>query len=100
MVIKRINVLKAATLQACIMGLFGLIAGVCVLLFGTVLGGLFGAAGNHGGAGAGIGMLGGIGAVIVLPITYGIMGFIAGAIGAAIYNLVSGWVGGLELEVE
>jgi len=100
MVIKRINVIRAATIQACFMALFGLIAGVCVLLFGTLFGSLVGAAANNGGAGAGLGMIGGIGAVIFLPILYGVMGFIAGALGAAIYNLVAGWVGGLEIEVE
>jgi len=28
------------------------------------------------------------------------MGFIAGVIGAAVYNLVAGFVGGIEIEVE
>ncbi len=100
MIIKRVGVLKAATIQACVMGLFGLVAGVFVLLFGTLAGSLIGAAANNGGGGAGLGMIGGIGAVIFLPIMYGVFGFIAGAIGAAIYNLVAGWVGGLEIEVE
>lgn len=100
MVIKRIGVLKAGILQACVMGLFGLIIGLCFLLFGTMLGGLMGAMSQNSGSAAGIGFLGGIGMVIFMPIMYGIMGFIAGVIGAAIYNLVAGWVGGLELEVE
>jgi hypothetical protein len=29
-----------------------------------------------------------------------VMGFIFGVIGAAIYNLVAGWTGGIEVEVE
>lgn len=28
------------------------------------------------------------------------MGVVAGAIGAALYNLVSGWVGGIEIELD
>ena len=31
---------------------------------------------------------------------YGVMGFIGGAIGAFVYNLVAGVVGGIEIEVE
>jgi hypothetical protein len=29
-----------------------------------------------------------------------VMGFIGGVIGAAVYNLVARWIGGIELEVE
>jgi len=42
----------------------------------------------------------GIGIVIFLPIIYGILGFIAGVIGAAIYNVIAKWVGGITLELE
>jgi len=38
--------------------------------------------------------------LIILPIFYGVVGFIAGAIGAALYNLIAGMVGGIEIEVE
>ena len=34
---------------------------------------------------------------VVLPIMYAFFGFIGGFIAAAIYNLVAGWTGGLEL---
>ena len=40
----------------------------------------------------------GLTAVIVCPIVYGIIG-IAAVIGALIYNLASGWVGGVEVEI-
>jgi hypothetical protein len=33
---------------------------------------------------------------ILMPVIYGVMGFI----GAAVYNLVARWIGGIELEVE
>ncbi|RYD15128.1 MAG: hypothetical protein EOP90_09280 [Lysobacteraceae bacterium] len=100
MIIKRIGVVKAGVIQACVMALFGLLAGLFMLLFGSMAGGLMGAAGGEGATGLGLGMIGGIGAVIFFPIMYGIFGFIAGVIGAAIYNLVARYVGGLELDVE
>ena len=31
---------------------------------------------------------------------YGVIGVIGGAIGAALYNLVAGWIGGIEVEME
>ena len=37
---------------------------------------------------------------IAAPIMYGLMGFVMGAIGALIYNLIAGWVGGIEMELE
>jgi len=37
---------------------------------------------------------------LVMPFGYGIMGFVTGAIGGALYNLLAKWVGGFELEME
>jgi hypothetical protein len=34
------------------------------------------------------------------PVIYGVMGFVLGVIGAAIYNLAARFVGGIEVEVE
>lgn len=42
----------------------------------------------------------GAGFALALPILYGICGFIFTAIGCAIYNLVAGWVGGVEVELD
>ena len=42
----------------------------------------------------------GIAAVIVMPIIYGVLGFIGGIISAAMYNLIAGFVGGIEMEFE
>jgi hypothetical protein len=37
---------------------------------------------------------------IAAPIMYGLIGFVTGAISALIYNLIAGWVGGIEMELE
>ncbi|MDZ4714062.1 MAG: hypothetical protein SH819_01215 [Cytophagales bacterium] len=38
--------------------------------------------------------------LIFLPFIYGVVGFVFTAIACAIYNLISGWTGGIELEFE
>jgi hypothetical protein len=35
-----------------------------------------------------------------MPVFYGAMGFVFGAIGALLYNLLAKWVGGFEFELE
>lgn len=93
MVIKRIGVLKLAIFQAAMMAAFGLLAALVIMAFGSILSGM----GHQAGM---MGMVGGVAALIILPIMYGIFGFIAGAIGAALYNLIAGIVGGIEMDVE
>lgn len=38
--------------------------------------------------------------VLVMPVAYGILGFVFGILGAALYNLIAKWVGGVELVIE
>jgi hypothetical protein len=45
------------------------------------------------------GAVAGLAMGIMFPILYGVMGFLMGAIGAALYNLVAKWIGGLQLEL-
>lgn len=42
----------------------------------------------------------GFGILIAAPFFYAAMGFVSGVIGAWIYNLIAGWIGGFELEFE
>lgn len=49
-------------------------------------------------AGLAVGMMVVLG--LMIPILYGLMGFLLGVIGAAIYNLIAGWLGGIEVDVE
>ena len=93
MVIKRVAVLKLAIFQAALMAAFGVIIALFFMGFGALFSGF-------GGHAAGFAGMMGVAALIFLPIMYGVIGFIAGAIGAALYNLIAGIVGGIEIEVE
>ena len=71
--------------------------GMMVMIFGAVMVG----------SGANEGMMAGGGAIVMglmimigIPVFYAIIGFIAGALGALIYNIFAGIVGGVEIEVE
>lgn len=94
MIVKRVGPLSVAKIAGLLYALMGLLLGA---LFSLISVAGFAA----GGAKEGLpGMLFGVGAIIVLPIFYGVLGFVFTLIGAAIYNLIAGWVGGVELEVQ
>jgi hypothetical protein len=40
------------------------------------------------------------GFAVAAPLMYAAMGFVIGALGAVIYNVVAKWIGGIEVEVE
>jgi hypothetical protein len=40
----------------------------------------------------------GLGAIVVLPIFYGVLGFLMAVIAAWLYNLAAGFTGGVEIE--
>ena len=42
----------------------------------------------------------GVGAIVFFPILYGCMGFVATLIGAWLYNVVAGLVGGIEMDLQ
>lgn len=74
------------------------ISGVLAAVFGVLLGIGFAFAG--GGLGSFGGLPGWLIGLIGWPIICGLIGAIAGAIYAALYNLVAGSVGGLEVALE
>lgn len=39
-------------------------------------------------------------ALIITPITYGVIYFISGILGALIYNLFASWIGGIKVELK
>ena len=100
MVIRRIGVGSAAKVAGALYALMGLIAGVIFAAFGLVTSVLAMAAQSEEAFPAWVGVLFGGGAVIFLPILYGVFGVLIGALTAALYNFVAGFVGGLTLETE
>jgi len=87
--------------------IFGLIYGALGLLivpFFLVAGFASSLAMKHAAPGANIpnsfGPIFAIFMAIAAPIAYGLIGFIMGALSALIYNLISGWVGGIEMELD
>lgn len=103
MMIKRVGVLSVAKIQAMIMLVFGLIIGVFYGLILMTFGAMFssmGAGARGSGEAAGGVFIAGLMAMIFVPIVYGIIGFIAGALGAFVYNTAVKFVGGVEIEME
>jgi hypothetical protein len=92
-IVKRISPSSAFKVGLVVYALLGLIIGLFFSLFGLLRAVIPGT-----GAMAG-GMLFGTFAVIAFPVLYGLIGGVFGALGAAIYNLAAGWVGGLSIEI-
>jgi hypothetical protein len=97
MVISRVAPLSVAKIAGVIYAILGLVFGAIVSL--VSLAGLF-AQGNFGDQPQFLAALFGVGSIIVLPIFYGCMGFVMSLIGAALYNLVAGVVGGVAIETQ
>ena len=93
MVIRRVGVMSVAKLYGALSAALGLCAGLLIAAVGSI-GSALSSESQALFPFAGIG----IAAIVVLPILYGIVGFIGGAIGGALYNLFAGIVGGIEIE--
>jgi hypothetical protein len=94
MTVKRIGPMSCGKVLGGLYGLLGLIAGGILSLFSLV-------GASIGGSDQGmLAVLFGVGSIIILPLFYGVLGFIGGVISAALYNLVAGMFGGIEIEVQ
>jgi len=99
--VRKLGPMSLAKIMGALDACIGLIVGAIFSLFSLIGFGLAssGAAGN-GDENAAIGLLFGVGAIVILPIFYGIFGFIGGLIMGVIYNLVAAMVGGVVMHVE
>ena len=95
MIIKRVGPMSFARVSALLYAGIGLIIGGVFSLAAMA-----GAFGSDTADGSGIAAVFGVGAVIVLPILYGLMGFVATLIAAWLYNVAAGIVGGVELDIQ
>lgn len=92
-IVKSVGVLSFAKIMGLVYGCLGLIFAPIFLLIGLA-GSLAGQERNPFAGAVGIVM------AILMPVFYGVMGFVMGAIGALLYNLFAKLVGGFELELE
>jgi len=98
MELKSIGVMSCGKLLGAIYAMFGLIVGAIMAL--VSLAGVAAQPQMQNEANPMMMFGAGIGALIFLPVLYGIVGFIGGITGSLIYNLVAGYVGGIELNFQ
>jgi hypothetical protein len=97
-VIKRVGVLSLAKVLGVLYAVIGLIIGFIVSVF-SLLGAFIGPI-THGSPEPLLAALFGVGAIVLFPLMYGVIGFIGGLLVAAIYNGLAHSIGGVELEFE
>ena len=93
--LRSVGVLSVAKIFGIFHGAMGLLLAPFFLLFSMIAA----VAGKHTGAPAFPAAIG-IGLALVMPILYAGMGFLLGAFSAFVYNLVAGWIGGIEMELQ
>jgi hypothetical protein len=98
MVLKRVGIASAAKLAGALYAAIGLIVGTFFALMS--LAGVSLPMEHEGSPPAWIGPVLGVGAIVVLPLFYGVMGVLAGAVSAALFNVIARLAGGLEVELE
>lgn len=97
MVIRKIGALSLGKVMGIVYTLFGLLIGIVIAM--ASLFGLIARVGNPGDASP-LALLFGMGAIIIIPVCYGVLGFVFGMIGALLYNVVAALTGGIELTVD
>jgi hypothetical protein len=96
-VLKRVDVLSCGKLMGIMYTALGLIAGILVALFASCAGALNTVPDQQ--MSGMMGMIFGVGAIVLMPILYGVLGFFGGMIMALLYNVTARLTGGVEFEV-
>ncbi len=97
MVLTRIGVSSLGKVLAGIYGSLGLLFGLILALASLLGAGI--ASEVTGSAEPWLGVVFGFGAVIALPLFYGVIGGLMGLLVAALYNFVAARIGGIELDL-
>lgn len=97
MVLTRVGPVSLAKVALVFYGAIGLLVGI-----GFALASLMGAAAGmaSGEDSAVVGMIFGVGAIVALPLLYGGFGAISALVFAALFNVIAGLTGGIELTLE
>ena len=95
MVLKRIGPVSLAKLSAVLYAAVGLLAGACFSLLS-----LAGAALGSGSQWGPFGVLFAAGAILWMPLMYGVMGFLGSLLMAWLYNVLARALGGVRLDLE
>ena len=93
MIVNRVAPLSLAKISGTLYAILGLLFGA---LFSLIAIAGFAAGGENNSM---FGAIAGVGAIVAFPIFYGCIGFIGSFIGAWLYNVLAGMVGGVELDV-
>lgn len=96
MVLTRIEPVSLAKIYAVLGGLYGLLVGLPMACFMSMMGSAMNQYGDGGGVMGGVGIL----AVILYPIMGALFGFIGGFVSALIYNFAADRVGGVEMDFD
>jgi type III secretory pathway component EscU len=91
--LKKIAPLQCGVVLGLLYGLLGLIFAILWLPVASTMGKLPG-------MGAASGVMMGAMAIIIFPLMYGVMGFLIAIVAAALYNLIAGWTGGVEVTLD
>ena len=95
MVLRRVGVLYMGKFMAVMYAIIGLIFGVLIAAVSMIGGGMLG------GDGGAMGVIGSFGllSIVILPVLYAVIGFIAGLIGGLLYNVTANLSGGIEMDL-
>lgn len=93
MIIRRIEPMSAAKVGGVLYALLGVVFGAIFTLISFTGFGAMAGAGSYG-------ALFGVGAIIILPIVYGIIGFIFTGLSTVFFNFAAKIAGGLEVQAE
>ena len=93
MIVRRLGPLSFAKVSGIIYAILGLVAGAMFALFSQV-------GGPQRSGGAFVDVVFGVGALVVMPIAYGVIGFVFSLVLASLYNVVVRFVGGIEIKTD
>jgi hypothetical protein len=95
----RVGPLSVAKIAFVVYAVMGLFFGA-IFAFISVAGAAIGSAANDSSLSMFPGAIFGVGAIVIFPVFYGVLGGLMALAGAALYNVVAGVVGGIEVTLD